>query len=830
MFEFHISHPGAPPGNFAAKAYHKKRVLVFLSALLILNTGFGCKVKQDVLHPPGDRLHGAKWITDGESLPDADSLFYGDLPAPLFRKEFNVEGPVKKATLSITACGYYHATLNGGQIGENFLDPAWTKYDTRIYYSEFDLTAVLKNGANCLGVTLGNGFYNPLPMKMWGRYNLRETLPTGKPAFIASLRIDYRNGKTENIVSGTNWKHSFGPVVRNSVYLGEVYDAGREIRNWDTPGFDDVIWQESVETEGPGGRLIKSFFPAIQVTDSIKPVRVSSPSEGVFIADLGVNFTGVYRIKLTGRPGDTVRFRFGERVYENGELNPMTAVCGQIKRGQGGPGAPQIAWQTDSFIFGNDTVAWYTPRFTYHIFRYMEITGLSEKPDELTGIAFSTRVENRNMFLCSSELLNKIQEATVRTFKDNLIGVQSDCPGREKFGYGGDLTASAESFICNFDMQSFYRKTIYDWVDAINDRGFIDTAPFVGIRSCGISWESGFLIAQDNLLLYYNDREIVKELYPFNLSWMEKAARIHPSGIVHKGLADHESLVNVPVELTGTAHYMQCAAIMEKFAKLMKDRENETKYAKLRMDLQDTLLERFWRKPVPGPINKQTLFSTLLWFDVIPENEKKACVDSLLNALRESPAGHFTTGIFGTKYILEALSENGQAAKVFSIVNSREFPGWGYMIDRGATTIWETWRESDNVFSNCHPMFGTVSEWFYRWLGGIRPDPVYPGFKRFTIAPVLPVGLDSVNCTYVSPYGAIVSKWWNHGQESQEYEITVPPETTASAVLPVRNNQAIQIIGPRGNRAATAEKVDEVHSRIRLKPGTYRITVRRSGS
>ncbi|MCK4854835.1 MAG: family 78 glycoside hydrolase catalytic domain, partial [Bacteroidales bacterium] len=638
----------------------------------------------------------------------------------------------------------------------------------------------------------------------------------------------FTNGTTEEIISDRTWKYAYGPILKNNVYLGEVYDGGKEIPGWNIAGFDDADWHSSVENEGPGGLLQQAFFPPIQATGMIKPVEISSPAEGIYITDMGRNFTGLYRINLKGQPGDTVTFRFGERLYENGELNPMTTVCGQIKReGLGGPGAPAIAWQTDSYIFGDGTDIWYSPTFTFHTYRYMEISGLEQKPDpsEIEGIIIHTDVDTSNNFSCSSELINAIQQASRRTFLANLIGVQTDCPAREKFGYGGDLNSIAESYINNFDMQAFYRKTVYDWIDAINDTMFIDTAPFVGIRYCGLSWESAFLIAQYYLYLYYKDIELVKELYEFDLEWMEKAARLHPDAIVDKGLSDHESLEPVPVELTGTSHYLQCSRIMKRFAMLMDDQENEEHFGQLANELSKNLLDMFWRKPVPGPINRQTLFSTLLYLDIVSEEEQDAAIDSLLKALEAGPSGHFTTGIFGTKYILEALSATEHINTVYNIVNSRSYPGWGYMIDRGATTIWETWKESDNIYSNCHPMFGSVSEWLYRWLAGIRPHPDYPGFERFTIAPSLPSGLDHVKCSYHSPFGEIVSNWRNDGNGRQVFQITIPGGSSAMVRLPVNEYQRIKLTEKNGQDSYTPERDGANHSIFELGQGEYTILV-----
>ncbi len=514
-----------------------------------------------------DIFENTSWISSAKQEVIADSLLYRDNPAPLFRKEFFVKNKkIEKATLYITAAGYYNATLNGRRIGDIYLDPAWTNYNKKIYYSEYDLTGLLRHGVNCIGITLGNGFYNPLPLKMWGYLNLREILPVGNPKFIAVVSVKYADGELKNVATDDTWKFTYGPVIRNNVYLGEMYDARKEIKGWGNPGFDDRVWSNAIITRPLGTNLQKRFFPPIRIREVKETVGISSPSGGVYVIDQGENFTGIYKIRLRGNIGDTITLRFGERVYPDGNLNPMTTVCGQIKtKGLGGAGAPDIAWQEDKYIFGEEDNIWYSPEFTFHTFRYVEIKGLKYQPhlSDFQGLALNTDVKKYNYFECSSELLNSIQRMAVRTFLSNLISVQSDCPGREKFGYGGDINSVSESFICNFDMHSFYRKTIYDWVDAISDSTFIDTAPFVGLKYCGISWESAFLFLQYQLYLYYNDTEILKELYEFDLKWMYKVKKLHPDFIIDKGLGDHESLIPVPVRLTGTCHYLQAARAMK---------------------------------------------------------------------------------------------------------------------------------------------------------------------------------------------------------------------------------------------------------------------------
>lgn len=800
--------------------------ICFILQLLVFSLKLAtCQEPNKENHPgPFNDLTGASWIGDAKIQPELDSLMYGDDPAPLFRKGFNTKEHLKSAVLYITAAGYYSATINGERVGKNFFDPAWTTYSKRVYYSEYDITSSIRIGQNCLGVSLGNGFYNPLPLKMFGRYNLRETLTVGRPKFIAKLVLTYNDGHIEVMRTDNCWKYAYGPIIRNNVYIGEYYDAGKEIKGWNKAQFNDSKWSSAIIDKGPGGNLQKSFFPPIQQTDVQKPIAITSPKKNVYVVDMGVNFTGLYKIRLQGKEGDKIILRFGERVYENGELNPMTAVCGQIKSvGLGGPGAPPIAWQTDEYILGREADVWYCPEFTFHVYRYMEITGLKKSPSiaDIQGLVLHTNVNDNGHFSCSSKLLNDIQEAARRTFLNNLISVQSDCPGRERFGYGGDLNATSESFICNYDMHNFYRKTIYDWIDTVNDSVFIDIAPDV-MRYCGISWESAVLTTQYHLFLYYNDTSIIHELYSFDLKWMEKVARIHPTGIVKTGLADHESMIPVPVELIGTTHYLKCAQIMKRFASMMNDPVNEKKFEKLEQTLSADILALFWQKPINKPINRQTLFATLLYYKLIPENEKQEAVDSLLSAVKNGINGHFTTGIFGTKYILEALSQAGYADKVYDIINSREFPGWGFMIDKGATTIWETWKESDNTYSNCHPMFGTVSEWFYRWLGGIRELPEYPGFNKCIIAPFIPDDLSTVNCSYNTPLGIIASNWAKKDPGNFQFDLKIPKGCEAAIKLPFKQFKRIILKSCSSPNQSPSNLTSPDFS---LKEGEYLITV-----
>lgn len=299
----------------------------------------------------------AFWINDGKMTPEKAEDHYKNDPAPLFRKPFEVNKPIKRARLYITGLGYYLSFLNGTRIGDHELDPGWTNYAERIYYSTYDVSDMVKTGANCLGVTVGNGWFNPLPLQMWGKTNLSVTLPTGRPQFICQLYLEYKDGSTEKVVSDDSWRFHEEPVLRNNIFLGEVYDARKEIEGWDKPGLDDKSWNPVAFAPPTSGALEAQPQPPIKITATITPQHISEPKNGVYIFDMGQNFAGKVKLKIKAKQGSTIQLRYGELLHEDGTLNPLTSVAGQLKGkrkdengnlvNKGGEGAPEIAWQSD---------------------------------------------------------------------------------------------------------------------------------------------------------------------------------------------------------------------------------------------------------------------------------------------------------------------------------------------------------------------------------------------------------------------------------------------------------------------------------------------------
>ena len=403
----------------------------------------------------------AKWISDPNPLPVNEEDFYKENPAPLIRKEIEIQKEVSSARLYITGLGYYEASLNGSKIDSNRLDPGWTQYGKQVLYSTYDITRQLQKGKNVLGIILGNGWYNPLPLNIFG-LNLRNTLTIGKPCLKAQLRIVFSDGSIKTIVTDSTWKTCDGPILKNNVYLGEMYDARKEIENWDKSGFVDIQWKNCIEIDGPAGKLSAQIQPPIRVTRILKAKNIYELKLGTFIIDFGQNFAGTIKLSVEGPAGTVVKIRCGEDVHTDGSLNYFTNLVAQLKdiwNANPGKGAPKPPVSTITYILKGNGIEVYSPRFTFHSFRYVELTGFPGKPvlNTVKGLRMNADLKENGSFECSNEMFNKVQEMIKWTFLSNVFSIQSDCPGREKFGYGADIVTTAEAFCCNYDMSNLQK-------------------------------------------------------------------------------------------------------------------------------------------------------------------------------------------------------------------------------------------------------------------------------------------------------------------------------------------------------------------------------------
>lgn len=736
----------------------------------------------------------AKWIYDGSKPPTEVNGFYEDNPAPQFRKNFTLGDNIKSARLYISGIGYYEASINGELIGNRKLDPGWTNYDKEILYSTYDVTSLVKKGENCIGVILGNGFYNPIPMPIFK--NLREFLSVGQPCLKAQLLISYSNGKKEWIYTDESWTFKDGPILRNNVYLGEKYDARRELKDWNKPNSNNQGWINAIEVPmPPQGRLIAQMQPPVRIREVIRPTRMTETRPGEFVFDLGQNIAGVARIKVKGPKGTCITIRYGEDVYSDGSLNVMTSVAGQRKKvwnaNRSEKGAPQTAWQEDTYILKGDGEEIWTPRFTFHGFRYIEVTGWPGRPtlDNIEGIRLSADLQQTGRFESSNKLLNKLHRVLDYTFTSNVFSVESDCPAREKFGYGGDIVCVSRTFCYFYDMHNFYIKALRDFA---NDQrpagGFTETAPYNGIASYGfgdgsgpIGWQLAFGFLQKQLYDYYGDTKIIESFYPHLKKQVDFLCTQAKDFIIERCINDHESLDKRIPALFATAHFYHHAILIAEFASIIGKRADETKYELLSSKIKDAFITKFVNEE-SGKIGNGTPAEQALglFYGLIPQHLNEKVTNMLLKSIEERDT-HITSGIFGTYMLLTVLDDLNRNDIAYKMVNQPDFPGWGHMINSGATTLWETWKYSDNVFSHNHPMFGSVGEWMYQSLLGIKS--ITPGFKDFYIKPQ-PVGdLQWVKGSYDSVRGRI-SCQWKIEKGVYTLKIHIPANTRAKVYIP----------------------------------------------
>ena len=786
---------------------------------------------------------GALWIDDGKANPERDEDFYKPDPAPLLRREFTLGKPVLRARLHVAGLGLCLPSLNGKRLEDHIFDPPWTAFEKRILFRTHDVTTQLTEGANCIGLALGNGWFNPLPMRMWGNLNLRNHLVTGRPRVIACLVVDHPDGTQTKVTTGPGWATTEGPTVRNSIFIGEDRDARLSIPGWDVAGFDATKWKSARVTDASLAPLQALEMLPIRPGKTLPATAITTPQPGIHIVDFGTNFTGIPEIDLRVPAGTTLTFRYGELLRPDGNLNPLTSVCGQIKgsrkqpdgsmRSVGGPGAPEIAWQQDSYIANGSPNECFRPDFTYHAFRFMEIVGLSEAPQltDCRAIPFNTELPSMGEFSSSNERLNRIQQITRRTFLSNAVGVQSDCPHRERFGYGGDIVATSEAFIMNFDMAGFYAKTVRDWGDAALPSGlFPDTAPYVGIKYCGVGWGMAHPHLLEQLYQYYGNRTLIEEQLPIAIRWIESEAARRKDGLVTVGLGDHEGLAKARGPALGTPMFIDAARRIARLARLIDQEKQAARCEALAFESETAWAAAFMNSETGMVgIGSQSEQSFALGFGVVPEASRPAVFDYLVKDLNKpEDRPRLSTGIYGTRHLLEQLPLLGRNDLAYALANRNTFPSWGWMLEKDATTLWEHWAGSDNTFSNNHPMFGSISAWFFRWLGGIQLAPDAVGFDRIVIRPQPVPDLKWVKCSHRSVRGMIESNWAVNA-EGTEFDIVIPAGTTAIVELPASAGDRLTESGDP-IKAAKGIKVlpaaPALH-RLQVGGGRYQFIIRR---
>ncbi|HZT22884.1 MAG TPA: family 78 glycoside hydrolase catalytic domain [Verrucomicrobiae bacterium] len=738
------------------------------------------------------------------------------LPARYLRKEFAIEKPIRRATVYFSGLGLSELYLNGRKIGDAVLSPAFAQYNRRAFYVTYNVTRYLRRGPNALGVILGNGrFYADRSQVYAG------TKSFGWPKLLLQLRVEYADGSVEKIVSDGSWMLTTnGPIRANNDFDGEEYDARREMPGWDRPGFDAAGWQPVQIVSAPCSNLSAQMQNPIRVTAIIKPISIREISPGVFIYDLGQNIAGWCRLKVSGPAGTRVVLRHAETLKPDGELDRANLRGAQA---------------TDVYLLkGQGTEIW-EPRFVTHGFRYVEVTGFPGRPslNSIEGCVVNDDLPVTGHFLCSNDLLNHIYSNVVWGVRDNYRSIPTDCPQRdERQGWLGDRSEESRGESYFFDNSTLYAKWMQDIADAQRPGGSVpDVAPaYWPIYSDNVSWPSTFIIVPEMLRDQFADTRTFARQYDAQKKWMNYMSRWVTNGLIAR---DSYGDWCVPPEdprlihtrdtnritdktLIATAYFYHDCQLMENDATLLGKTGDAAAFRALAEKLRAAFNEKFLDR-AQGQYSNGTQTSCILplAFGLVPEDMKARIFANLVGNIENQTHDHIGTGLIGGQYLMRVLTENGRPDLAYEIATQRDYPSWGYMVEHGATTIWELWNGNTadpGMNSHNHVMLvGDLVVWLYEDLAGIAPDPAQPGFKHILMRPT-PVGdLKFVQAWHNSPYGKISSAWCREGRRF-DWRIEIPPNTTASVFVPVDSSRRVKADGVRPVRFETDRAVFQLGS------------------
>lgn len=687
----------------------------------------------------------------------------------LLRKEFTLSGKVVRARAYVTALGYYELRINGEKIGCNVLDPAWTTYPVRILYSTYDITAQLRPGKNAFGAMLGGG---------WATLGAGEVpAPYKQPALLLQVNIELADGKTVSVASDSFWKVTKGAIVSDSVWDGEVYDARRELPGWDLPGFDDSAWSAAQTVEGSKGTLSAQMMPPIRVVDSMVPVALTSPRPGMYVYDLGQNFSGWAVLHVLGPRGTEVRLRFSELLYDDGMVNRENI---------------REAKSRDIYILRGEGMETYEPHFTYHGFRYVEVTGYPGTPslDSLRGRVVHTAVEPTGNFAASKALLNQIHKVIRWSDLTNLHSVPTDCDQRnERMGWLGDAQTSAEGMMLNFDMAAFFTNFLRDMRDVQGADGTLtDTVPHrYGSRPADPAWGTAYPLICWYMYEQYGDRRILEENYEGLKKYVEFLRSRAPDNVLrYSYYGDWVAIEKTPGELVSDFYYYYDTLLLSKIAAVLGYSADSASYTALATQVKDAFNHEFFDAKTGNYAGgTQTANALPLFLDMVPKDRRGSVTWNLTDNILYRHDTHLTTGFIGVRYLMPLLTELNRSDLAYDLAVQTTYPSWGYMIANGATTLWELWQNKagPSMNSHDHHMMGSVDAWFYRALAGIKVEAENAGYRHFRIEPQVVRDLAWASATVGTVRGNVTSSW-THTPGVVTLEVDVPVNSTASVSIP----------------------------------------------
>lgn len=743
----------------------------------------------------------AKWIAADPEIITRDkdatapSLIDPGTPA-LFRKEFDLPASIERATLYASARGIFELRINGERIGEDVFAPEWTDYDKRIHYRTYDVTTLVKAGRNALGAMLGDGWWSGYV----GWQETRCRYGSLENSFLGQLEVELSDGRRVNVGTDGSWRCNTGPILSSDFMMGETYDARRRRIGWDSAGCSDADWLAAREVSGPTVPLVAQRSEPVRVVERLVPVSVAEVEPGVFIFDLGQNIAGWVRLRVKAPAGTCITVRHGERLSPDGTL-----YTENLRRAKG----------IDRYICKGGEFEVFEPHFTFHGFQYIEVTGLSYKPekDEVTGCVVRSATQDAGHFECSHPGVNRLWLNGLWSQKDNFLSVPTDCPQRdERLGWMGDAQVFLRTASYNMDVAAFFTKWMIDVEDAQTADGvFPDTAPrlregenFVGLDGLGgaAGWADAGVIVPWTVWRVYGDRRIIERHWNAMVKWLDWIERHNPSGLRVNELGNnYGDWLCIPSDTTfrthspmknllATAYWVDDAAKMAIMARAL-GRNGEAERFDAMFNKIRTAFQKEWLcEDGRLTVETQTAYLLALAFDLLPETIRARAAEHLVENIRALD-WHLSTGFIGISHLNPQLTLTGHPDVAYRLLLQDTYPSWLYPVNHGATTIWERWNgwtEQDGFFvphmnSFNHYSLGSVGEWLFRHVAGIELDPEVPGFQRFLLRPYVGTGLDFARASYRTMHGEIGSEWTRDG-ERFSWSVRIPANTSAKVFIP----------------------------------------------
>ncbi len=696
-------------------------------------------------------------------------------PPPYLRKDFSLSKPVKKAYVYVTALGLFEMRINGQKISDSILTPGWSDFRKRINYSAYDVTGLLKRGDNAAGAILADGWY--AGYLAWGRVRERY----GKePRFIAQMEVEYVDGSKETIVTDKSWKANYGPIFEADVLEGVTYDAREEMSGWDKAGYDDTKWDDVAVTESVDIKMQIHAGEPIRIVKQLRPVAITEPHPGYYVFDFGQNFAGFARLKIKGKAGQKITIKFAEMLDSDGSI--YTANLGGARA-------------TETYICKGGGVEVWQPSFTFHGFRYVEVTGISRRPgkDMITGLVIHSDTPAVGSFECSNDLINQIYSNVTWSQRSNFVDVPMDCPQRdERMGWLGDAQIFCRAATYNMDVASFFTKWMDDVVDGQSDDGrFPDVAPNMAASGSGsAAWADAGIICPWTIYKVYNDTKILEQHYPAMQKWIQFCEK-NSNGLLRPKTEYPDWLSigeDTPREIIGTTYFAYSAGLMAEIAGAIGKAEDAKKYIELKERIKKAFNKAYVAEDGTIKGNTQCCYVLALYFDLLDDEMRPVAAKHLIKRI-EAMNGHLSTGFVGLSYLMPVLAETGNIDVAYRLLLNETFPSWGYSIKNGATTIWERWDgwteekgfQAPGMNSFNHYSLGAVGSWLMGGIAGIETDGY--GYRKIIIKPLPGGGLGYTKGSFDSINGFVKSSWW-HGGGIFKLDVTIPANTSAMVYVP----------------------------------------------